>query len=428
MNNSISRTGNHAGAGGVLRQFPSTHPLGDILPCEGELIKMGRRRYQHPNILKTEAKRPQWYYRVMVDVLVDRNRTGRREKAIYLGFCDEMGKREAEKARDAKLKEVNNTPALIQSQVKFSDLLTVYRSTFVPGLKPGVAHNYEHRLTKHVEPTFGPFRLHEIDAIKVQQWVYSMEDAGLARSTRQTNLAVLRSVFEAAELWGYTMMRNPCKRIKLGAGGEVRDLRPLEPWEARLLLKELGEEPLRLITETALYTGLRISEVLGLTWGAIDTRRRELHVRQAKSQQGALAEPKSAAGRRAVPIGFLAERFKRPDAAKDKDLIWPEEIYYCLQAKLVLRAKRAGIEFPGFGFHTLRRTYATLRVVIGYMAPPKELVRDMGHASGTMTARYIRQNESDLVERLRNLIETSGDPRENEGANRVVSIEYKAAG
>jgi hypothetical protein len=52
----------------------------------------------------------------------------------------------------------------------------------------------------------------------------------------------------------------------------------------------------------------------------------------------------------------------------------------------------------------------------------------MGHADERMTARYIRQNDSDIVEKLRNLIETSGDPREKKSAALVISIDYKAAG
>lgn len=257
---------------------------------------MGRRRYQHPNVLKTKTARPQWFYRVMIDVLIDRNRIGRKEKAVYLGFVDEMGKREAEKLRDVKLKEVNNTPLVIQSQVRLNDLLAVYRSTYLPGLKPSSAHAIDHRLKKHVEPHFGALSLHEIDSIKVQQWIFKMEDAGLSKATRDGILVALRSVFEAAEMWGYSMGRNPCKRIKLGNGGEVRDRRPLERWEAKNMLAAVDEEPLKLIVETALYTGLRVSELLGLTWGVIDVRRRILQVRQAKSQQGAIAEPKSAEG------------------------------------------------------------------------------------------------------------------------------------
>lgn len=95
---------------------------------------MGRPRYHHPNVKRTRPKngRARWYVRVMVDVLVDRNRIERHEKTIYLGYCDEKGKREAEKERDKQLATVNNTPLVVQSKVKFSDLVTAYRTTYLP--------------------------------------------------------------------------------------------------------------------------------------------------------------------------------------------------------------------------------------------------------------------------------------------------------
>lgn len=81
---------------------------------------MARRRYQHPKVHLTKAKRPQWYFRARVDVLTDARQMERREKAYPLGFKDEIGKREAEKLRDIILSEAINRPQLIiQSQVKF---------------------------------------------------------------------------------------------------------------------------------------------------------------------------------------------------------------------------------------------------------------------------------------------------------------------
>jgi len=70
---------------------------------------MGRPRYQHPSVLRTKGRRPRWYYRVMVDLLVDGSQAARKEQAIYLGFCDAMGKREAEKIRDQQLEAINTT-------------------------------------------------------------------------------------------------------------------------------------------------------------------------------------------------------------------------------------------------------------------------------------------------------------------------------
>lgn len=380
------------------------HPLSGILPSSEELRKMGRPRYQHPNVKRTRPKhgRARWYVRVMVDVLADRNRISRREKVLYLGFCDEMGKREAEKERDKQLQTVNNTPLVIQSQVKFSDVAAAYKDTALRGMKSG-RHSQEHCIGKNILPAFGELALYEIEPIKVQRWVYGLEDRGLARSTRALNLSVLRSIFESAELWGYFQGRNPCKRIKLGSGGEIFNRRALTPDEARTLIAAL-DEPLRLIVETALFTGLRVSELMGLTWDAIDRANRTLTVKQGKSQQGDLDEPKSKAGRRPHRLGELAKRFIRPANAGANDLIWPDVSCSSLQHQMTWRAAKLGIEFKGFGWHTLRRTYATIRHLVETSpAPSADLVRDMGHTNERMTAHYI-QEDHDIVDRLRDLV------------------------
>ena len=75
---------------------------------------------------KTNSKRPEWYFRARIDVLVGPGQTARKEKPFYLGYVDEMGKRDAEKARNTVLEQSINRPALlIQSQVKFSQVLAV---------------------------------------------------------------------------------------------------------------------------------------------------------------------------------------------------------------------------------------------------------------------------------------------------------------
>jgi integrase len=60
------------------------------------------------------------------------------------------------------------------------------------------------------------------------------------------------------------------------------------PAVSALGLKVLApEEALSLMVETALYTGLRISESSGLTWGSVDTQARVITIRQRKSRRGA---------------------------------------------------------------------------------------------------------------------------------------------
>ena len=53
---------------------------------------------------------------------------------------------------------------------------------------------------------------------------------------------------------------------------------------------------------TAIFTGLRASELRGLRWGDVDLKRGELHVRQRADRYGKIGRPKSEAGERTVPL------------------------------------------------------------------------------------------------------------------------------
>ena len=53
---------------------------------------------------------------------------------------------------------------------------------------------------------------------------------------------------------------------------------------------------------TAIFTGLRASELRGLRWADVDLDKRELHVRQRADRYSAIGKPKSESGERTVPL------------------------------------------------------------------------------------------------------------------------------
>src|SRR5262249_60239719 len=73
------------------------------------------------------------------------------------------------------------------------------------------------------------------------------------------------------------------------------------PDEVRAIIAHLDGRwrPLLL---TAIFTGLRASELRGLRWDDVDFKRGELHVRQRADRHGKIGRPKSAAGERTVPL------------------------------------------------------------------------------------------------------------------------------
>src|SRR5262249_49957674 len=181
-----------------------------------------------------------------------------------------------------------------------------------------------------------------------------------------------------------------------------------------------GRRPLLL---TAIFSGLRISELRGLRWDDVDLKRRELHVRQRADRYNAIGKPKSVAGERVIPLPpMLVSTLRKWRLAcpnGELGLVFPaadgsvESYVNITRHALVPTLLAAGITSPvldehgkpakdesgkpiiaaKYGWHSLRHFYAswcTNRRVDGALKLPLKLVQArLGHASIQMTAdRY----------------------------------------
>jgi len=179
------------------------------------------------------------------------------------------------------------------------------------------------------------------------------------------------------------------------------------PNEVRAIIAHLDERwrPLLL---TAIFTGLRASELRGLRWADVDLKRCELHVRQRADCFNTFGPPKSEAGERTIPLSPMVAntlRKHRLVCPKGKlDLVFPngrgnvESHTNIINRGLIPAQIAAGvITAPGkakyTGLHRLRHFYASWcinRRVDGGLELPLKLVQArLGHASIQMTAdRY----------------------------------------
>ena len=122
---------------------------------------------------------------------------------------------------------------------------------------------------------------------------------------------------------------------------------------------------------TATFTGLRASELRGLRWEDVDLDKRLIRVRQRADQWGRIGAPKSAAGRRDVPMSpMVANALKeRKLASRGGGLVFgtragkPEShanissrCFYPLQVRCGVVD---GGGRPKFGLHALRHFFAS---------------------------------------------------------------------
>lgn len=124
------------------------------------------------------------------------------------------------------------------------------------------------------------------------------------------SLSSLLSDAQEQGLVSRNVVRDLSSRRKRGAGkrAERRQRGRLKvgvdiptPDEIRLLVNALHGRWRPLIL-TAIFSGLRASELRGLRWEDVDLKRSELHVRQRADAYNEIGKPKSESGERTIPM------------------------------------------------------------------------------------------------------------------------------
>ena len=276
--------------------------------------------------------------------------------------------------------------------------------------KPSALRSYEASLGQLL-PTLGDLRLSAVSATRLQDIVDELVAAGKAASTVRNTVLPLRAIYRRA-LAREEVAANPTLKLALPAVRARRE-RVARPQEATALIAAApaGE---RAIWATALYCGLRLGELLALSWDDVDFAAGLLRVEHAWDRVAGLIEPKSRAGRRRVPLASSVKaelRAHRQRQGHDgRGFVFgrtPERPFDPSTVATHAREawKRAGL--VPIGFHECRHTYAAFMIAAGVNA--KALSSYMGHSTITVTLdRYghlLPGNEHEAAAMLDNWLE-----------------------
>jgi integrase len=251
--------------------------------------------------------------------------------------------------------------------------------------KQSTLRGYEQALREYVYPALGAAKLQDVRAGDVQRLVDDLVGRGLGASTVRNALLPLRAICRRAVRQG-DINANPTAGVEVPAVRGRRD-RIVTPGEA-LRLIESAPHTDRAMWATAFYAGLRRGELQALAWVDVDLARGLISVERSWDQKQGFVEPKSAAGRRRVPIAavlrdyLVRHRLSNPDAqrvfGRDGDTPFSP-------STISQRAERAWAEhdLKPVTLHECRHTFATLMIAAGVNA--KALQTFMGHSSITVT-------------------------------------------
>jgi integrase len=367
---------------------------------------MARREYQDSPLKKTAGLNPRWYIRVRKRVIGINGQPKRSQTREYLGFCKEMGIRQAQQARQAKLSEINNQIYSISSHVLLKEFVLLFNEKHVPTLGKATQDKYRHQLTNHIVPEFGLWKLVDITTEQIQAFLNRCEGKGLSWWTRNDLRNILSGLFTKAADWGYWTERNPVERTSCGRKKAKREKRVLSDQDTARLIDALPE-PCRLIALVCASTGMRVSEALGLKWKNVDLASGWMQIRE-RHYRGDQDITKTDKSRRDLPLGSLIHDFAQmrmnvmntglDDYVFQSETGGPLEYSNLRYRHLVPVAKKLGLYFEGFGFHSLRRGLITGVQEVGGSSIEAQMLA--GHSRPDMTSEYSvtsRRRKEELI-------------------------------
>lgn len=174
----------------------------------------------------------------------------------------------------------------------------VYKSATT---SPTVYKAYIARINNHIIPEIGAMRLRDVKPTHLQ--AIMNKQAGQSKSHCDKLLLTLRAIFRQAYKDGATQRdySEDIRAPKASAGTH----RSITPAERAAVLDVADRHRFGLAVKLMLYCGLRPQEVIALKWSDIDQVNRRLMVQHALKKDGTIAETKTAAGKRMIPIPAL---------------------------------------------------------------------------------------------------------------------------
>ena len=166
--------------------------------------------------------------------------------------------------------------------------------------------------------------------------------------------------------------------------------------EIKILIDKAAERHRSMIT-TAIFTGMRLSELRGLTWDNVCFDVQVIRIEKRADRYNVMGKPKSRSSKRSIPMAPSVVRilaaWKDICPKGDLGLVFPNGIGNCenhsnisnrVFAPLLINKGIVGVDGkPKFSFHSLRHAAASLFIEQGWSA--KKIQSILGHSTISMT-------------------------------------------
>ena len=306
--------------------------------------------------------------------------------------------------QSAEFPQSAETPAG-PKEMTVGEWLDTWLKEYLADVKPGTMINYESVVRLFLKPVFGSIPLSQLRTPMIQKFYNELRTEERSPKYIENIHGIFHRALDMAVRVEY-LDRNPSTACILPKVVE-KPVTPLDVPEQKRFFEALKGNPFEALFLTAVFTGMRVGELIGLTWDCVDFEHGVIRVEKqlvqtrVKGQKYVFGTLKNGKTRVITPAPYILEVLKAHQAVqsaqkKAADDLWdegdfpglvfthPDGSHYSqptIWKELQDILEAAGLEHHRV--HDLRHTFAVNSIIAG--DDIKTLQENMGHYSAAFT-------------------------------------------
>lgn len=258
---------------------------------------------------------------------------------------------------------------------------------------------YRKIIDVHIKPSLGSYRLKQLTPKLLQEFINKKFLAGFSKSSISNFSGVLRKGLKMA-VYPYDYIKdNPAQYIELPKFDKPKKSDDLKIISTEDFIRITNRFPMGssfyIPLQIAFHTGMRASEVCGLTWDCVDFEKKVIKVEKIlllKDGRFVFGTPKTASSNREILIGdtliniLLEQKHLQSENKKKYKTHYIDSNFVCTKENgetvtsnsLKYLSRVVNYELGiNYNFHSLRHTHATILIESG--ANIKDVQKRLGH-------------------------------------------------
>lgn len=321
--------------------------------------------------------------------------TGRQVQRSFTGKTQ----KEVREKMQAAAVAVNTGSYVTPQKMTVGQWMDTWAADYLGAAKPATVTIYKNNIKNHIKPALGAVGLSDLHPHMVQTFINGLE---LSPASVRLAYKVLHMALEKAVKLEY-IPKNPAAGSELPKL-EQKEIHPLDDQQVAELLNAAKGGDIEYLIIAALFTGCRLSELLGLTWDAVNFKQGTITINKQLARpehRGAtpFISPKNGKPRTISPATSVMATLKRQQRRQIEQQLkagplWDNMYHVVFSTEIgePLDQWKAEKEFSavleaagltGIRFHDLRHSYAVNAIRAG--DDIKTIQGNLGHASAAFT-------------------------------------------